>query len=226
MIVLHWLHKEPARAKMYVANRVAETEELTRGCTWRHVPTADSPADLASRGISAKELVKNDLWWHGPHWLKQQQSEWPKSDIFLTIENQQAMVVEESSKPVDALLATAPEPFLSMGDGDLLAHYSSVHRLYRVTVRVFRFIRNCKLDKDRRQTGIITVDEILSAENRWLKEVQRRNFSKEIECCNAPNGSKSLPKGSKLVGLRLFVDAGWFKAITVQRQTGKCKDYF
>lgn len=33
---------------------------------WRYVPTADNPADLASRGGHVEEA---ELWWHGPRWL-------------------------------------------------------------------------------------------------------------------------------------------------------------
>ena len=34
--------------------------------TWRHVPTKQNPADLASRGGDVKF---RELWWHGPEWM-------------------------------------------------------------------------------------------------------------------------------------------------------------
>ena len=37
-----------------------------KGVAWRYVPTADNPADLASRG---GHVEKADLWWDGPRWL-------------------------------------------------------------------------------------------------------------------------------------------------------------
>lgn len=116
------------------------------------------------------------------------------------------MAVEEVPKPVVALAATAKEPFLANGVGDLLEQHSSTHRVYRITAWVVRFIRNCRCVKDKRQSGPITIDEFLTAENCWLKEVQQRHFSKEIECCNGSDWPKILPKGSKLVGLSPFVD--------------------
>ena len=33
---------------------------------WHYVPTANDPADLASRG---GHIEHADLWWHGPRWL-------------------------------------------------------------------------------------------------------------------------------------------------------------
>ena len=48
-----------------MANRVQKINSH-KEVAWRHVPTADNPADLASRGGHIEEA---DLWWHGPRWL-------------------------------------------------------------------------------------------------------------------------------------------------------------
>ncbi|XP_076660830.1 uncharacterized protein LOC143364282, partial [Halictus rubicundus] len=61
-IVLHWLAKSPSTLKTFVANRVAEIQGKTRIKNWRHVRTSDNPADLLSRGITAKELIDNSFW--------------------------------------------------------------------------------------------------------------------------------------------------------------------
>ena len=31
-----------------------------------YISTTENPADIASRGASARELQPNRLWWHGP----------------------------------------------------------------------------------------------------------------------------------------------------------------
>lgn len=36
---------------------------------WSYVPTDQNPADLATRGISATEIVDCYLWWFGPSWI-------------------------------------------------------------------------------------------------------------------------------------------------------------
>ncbi|GFY15811.1 DUF1758 domain-containing protein [Trichonephila clavipes] len=46
---------------------------------WGHCPGKDNPADLLSRGTSAVKLAQNELWWHGPPWLKLTPDHWPKS---------------------------------------------------------------------------------------------------------------------------------------------------
>ena len=68
-IVLSWLDGHPRDFKVYVANRVSFILQVTSPQSWRHVPTADNPADCASRGMMPKDLLTHDLWWNGPSWL-------------------------------------------------------------------------------------------------------------------------------------------------------------
>ena len=46
--------------------------------TFKHVPSEDNPADLATRGKSPREL-SSSIWWNGPHWLKESEEQWPNS---------------------------------------------------------------------------------------------------------------------------------------------------
>ena len=69
-IVLSWLDGNPKRYRLYVANRIHKTVSLMLPSVWHYVPTALNPADCASRGISAEELIHHSLWWHGPPWLQ------------------------------------------------------------------------------------------------------------------------------------------------------------
>lgn len=82
-ITIHWIRKEPHELKVYVANRVASIQEKTDITHWKHVDTKSNPADLASRGLFASELVDNDLWLHGPDWLKLPENQWPKSKFIV-----------------------------------------------------------------------------------------------------------------------------------------------
>ena len=68
-IVLSWLDGHPRDYKVFVSNRVSFILQATSPQTWRHVPTAQNPADCASRGLMPKELLAHSLWWDGPEWL-------------------------------------------------------------------------------------------------------------------------------------------------------------
>ncbi|GFQ94968.1 integrase catalytic domain-containing protein [Trichonephila clavata] len=63
--------------KPYIKNRVQEIQLLSDPSQWGHCPGKDNPADLISRGTSAVKLAQNELWWHGPPWLKLAPDHWP-----------------------------------------------------------------------------------------------------------------------------------------------------
>ena len=66
--VLHWImSKKPLTT--FVHNRVKEITE-TKDASFRYVETSQNPADLTKRGVSAQDLDKCELWWHGPKWLQ------------------------------------------------------------------------------------------------------------------------------------------------------------
>ncbi|XP_033317690.1 uncharacterized protein LOC117215414 [Bombus bifarius] len=68
-IVLHWINTSPHTLKTFVANRVTEIQQKTHTSDWRHIPTADNPADLISRGQSHEDFLRPTIWQHGPEWL-------------------------------------------------------------------------------------------------------------------------------------------------------------
>ena len=55
---LHWIRGSPSRWKPFVANRVTEIQALLDPSVWRYCPGPESPADLSTRGMSAKEFKK------------------------------------------------------------------------------------------------------------------------------------------------------------------------
>jgi hypothetical protein len=67
-IVLHWIQTSKQK-KRFVENRVQEIKELTNTRNWKYCPTNENPADLLTRGISAKQYSCNDLWISGPTWI-------------------------------------------------------------------------------------------------------------------------------------------------------------
>ncbi|XP_033317549.1 uncharacterized protein LOC117215270 [Bombus bifarius] len=70
-IVLHWINTSPHTLKTFVANCVTEIQQKTHTSDWRHIPTADNPADLISRGQSPEDFLRPAIWQHGPEWLQQ-----------------------------------------------------------------------------------------------------------------------------------------------------------
>ena len=73
--VLHWL-KTRKPLSLFIENRVKEILN-ERDTTFRYIESAQNPADVGTRGSSVSEIGQSDLWWHGPTWLKNEDSLWP-----------------------------------------------------------------------------------------------------------------------------------------------------
>ena len=66
-VVLGYIN-DAKRFHMFVANRVQITRSNTDTKEWRYIETIDNPADHASRGLNAEELIKYN-WFSGPAFL-------------------------------------------------------------------------------------------------------------------------------------------------------------
>lgn len=82
-IVLAWLKKPPCAWNTFVGNRVSHIVDKVGTSSWCHVNSSDNPADIATRGCSSIDLQNNDLWWHGPTWLREPTNCWPRSTQIL-----------------------------------------------------------------------------------------------------------------------------------------------
>ncbi|XP_071640893.1 uncharacterized protein [Temnothorax longispinosus] len=131
-IVIAWVTNHPSRWKTFVANRVTEIQSLLPRSEWRHVSTAENPADCASRGIFGDEIVDHDLWWRGPPWLQFENAEWPSGDRTLS-----------STAPLEERAVTL-HCAQTNPDWELASRYSSWPKLLRVTAYVIKFISLCR----------------------------------------------------------------------------------
>ena len=69
MISQWWITNTDREYKQFVENPVAEIRRNSPPEQWRCFPTADNPADIASRGVRSIELKESSLWLHGPDFL-------------------------------------------------------------------------------------------------------------------------------------------------------------
>ncbi|XP_050598908.1 uncharacterized protein LOC126926582 [Bombus affinis] len=182
-IVLQWIKSSPHMLKTLVVNRVAEIQTKTNISDWRHVPTADNPADLISRGQTPKEFLRPSIWKNEPEWLQQTEEHWP---IWNPLP-----LVEAPEQKVSTCLVASPI------DHTILEKYSPCSILIRVVVRCLRWRH--KLNR----VASLTVAELTSAENKLVRLLQSIHFSKEIRTLQKdPNTAV----GGKLQCLNPFLD--------------------
>ena len=118
------LRSSPAKLKPFEANRVSEIITLLPKVRWQYVPSAENPADCATRGLSAEALKQFTLWWTGPPCL-QDKVQWPSQ---LDLTDNVSLTV--STPPVTEAQTTV-----------WVDRYQSLNRLVRVTARSLRWFR-------------------------------------------------------------------------------------
>lgn len=169
-IVLNWLQTSKT-LKTYVEKRIREIQDLTRGYTWRYCPTADNPADLLSRGISAEQFLEKDVWMNGPRWISDH-SKWPQwngnESVVLT-------TVDQEQDKTDDNLAVSGSTDTRVTVIDI-QRFNSYMKLIRVTAYVRRFIKNCRSASEDRQIGILSTDELNEASIIWIKNIQQTDY--------------------------------------------------
>lgn len=219
-VTLRWLRKPPETWKEFIYNRVKEIHQLTLGYTYKFCPGLENPADLATRGISAEELVSSKEWLHGPPWLVEPSSSWP-DDPFVS-EEEEALVQKEArakgAKPRTAMppyhpenvvasaqmaaIKVSPENKTRAQDDPLvylMNKFSSWNTLVRVTAYVLRVFRK----KQAGRGSVLTGEELQHAEEFWVRKLQIASFPATL---HALKSGKPLQKGNRLKDLLPFID--------------------
>ncbi|XP_018362818.1 PREDICTED: uncharacterized protein LOC108761000 [Trachymyrmex cornetzi] len=189
-IVIHWIRGEPTKYKVFVANRVAEIQELTRQNEWRHVRTKFNPADLFSRGMDPRELPNSEMWWAGPHWLGFSQDQWSNEAIL------EEPLEEKATERI--LVANYQE------ERDLLEKFSLLSKLQRVIAYCNKFIRNCRKNVSQDKTKSLQADDIREANLILIRMTQRHAFPQEIQELSKEKGG--IPRNSRILSLNPFLD--------------------
>jgi hypothetical protein len=164
-IVLTWIQVPPNRWKTFVGNRVPIIQEETASATWRHVPPQSNP-DLISRGMEPTTLATSTLWWKGPHWLSQEPSSWPTTEVNPATENLEI-------RKVHVALLQPPE--------DITQRFSKLNRLIRVIAYCRRLINKCRHPKADRQTTTLSTRDLDQTRTCCVKMVQRIYYAQEMK---------------------------------------------
>jgi len=72
-----WIRGQSREYKPFVAHRIGKIHNKSNPDQWRYVPTDLNPADLCTRGITARDLTESPKWWNGPDFLQCPETEWP-----------------------------------------------------------------------------------------------------------------------------------------------------
>lgn len=185
MITLGWIKGDPGKWKTFVANRVAQIQELLPAGLWNHVKTEDNPADCITRGISPSNLKDFKLWWKGPGWLPHK-NQWP-----------QELNITPASEELKLCLQVTTEYY----ENDILNRFSNLSRMLRVLAYCKRFINGCR--KNITQYKYLTVQEMDTVLIHVVRCAQNMDFKNEIKTMQK---SQQIEKSSKICNLNPFLD--------------------
>jgi hypothetical protein len=175
----------------FVRNRVAKINETTPECVWQHVRSQQNPADLVSRGMYPREILKSNLWWNGPDFLLNPELDWPVSEI-------QRVAVKDLPEVKTFVVSISDE------EPPIIQNCSSITKLKQIFGYVVRFLRNISSKNDEeRQYGPLNSDELQEGWRVVLRMVQIGQFSNEIK---ALRKGTEISNNSKLKPFSIFLD--------------------
>ena len=159
-VALYWIRGQ-GEYKQFMANRVQKINSH-KEVTWRYVPTAENPADLASRG---GHVEKADLWWHGPKWLGFPEH-WPADVLNEPSEESQTEV-----KLVRKKLGVAVNEKNEIAE---VLHRFQLQKAERICAWMRRFAHNSLRSRGTpRIKGPLTTEETNRQRLFWEKQAQR-----------------------------------------------------
>lgn len=189
--VLGYISNADRRFQTFVANRIASIHEASSPSQWRYISTRLNPADDASRGLSADELINNKRWLSGPEFLWKAETYWPTSpSMSIQIPHGDPEIKREVQAFTTA--TNTDESFDVMFE-----RFSSWERLKRFIAWLLRYRKNLRTASMKRKSELIcrrnesslvpiSVGEMIKAEREIVRHVQRNSFQEEIHGLNKP----------------------------------------
>ncbi|XP_067947083.1 uncharacterized protein [Watersipora subatra] len=103
MIVLNYISNDAKKFKVYVANRIQQTRDVSTPTQWHHIASRNNPADHASRGSEVKDIIRH--WINPPNFLQQSDIKIPTTKLEKTTDKlPEARCLSTSVKEIPGLL--------------------------------------------------------------------------------------------------------------------------
>ena len=170
MIVLGYIFNDAKRFHTYVANRIQSIHTYTKPSQWHHVPTADNPADVASRGATPSQLMDCG-WIQGPQFLHEAWS----------AETTEAPLLDEDPEVRSVGIFASGSAATSIMDN--LKRFSKWTSLIKGVCFIKRYIRRWKSNRTivtRSSIQPKTVQDIVETERTLIAISQAEAYEDEI----------------------------------------------
>ena len=188
--MLGYIRNDGKRFHVYVANRVQRIRNTSSSNQWHYVPTANNPADHASRGLTASKLITSN-WLSGPDFLWQ-------DEIIIENDHQPELSPNDVEvRHVNARITTLAEPQSMLKH---LERFSNWSRVITGIARIQEFLqRSMKLPQHSSPE-----ENRKKAERTVLMMMQKEAFKDEIH--NLKSEKQGVTAQSTLFKLDPFID--------------------
>jgi hypothetical protein len=217
-VMLGYISNDSRRFQVFVANRVQQIRNATSPQQWNHVESEDNPANDASRGLKAEQLVEDTRWLNGPAFLWKPDLQLPTQQRWMPADD------DPEVKKVKSLATVTVETKCS-SMLDRLNYFSCWYRERRAIANCmnlknrlkFRISNRSSSDKQTKSSPVINVEDLQKAESEIIQMVQEKEFPEEMKILRSlqkkdPNRKEtvkikaSLKKTSCLYRLEPFLD--------------------
>ncbi|XP_062608997.1 uncharacterized protein LOC134270774 [Saccostrea cucullata] len=213
-VVLGYIANDSRRFHVFVANRLQQIRDHTEPYQWNYISSAENPADMASRGVTADELRKRKEWFRGPKFL------W-ESSLPFTVKPVSMPSLSDDDPEVKRcqVFETKVELTECTSLMDHLERYSDWTHAKRLIANCLKFKSLLRKDACQKGTDAVLCKEqglpvalLEEAELTIVRLVQKEAFSEElnffndIKGCEEVNRKKSVRRTSSLYRLDPFLD--------------------
>ena len=189
---LYWIHSNPNRWIVFVANRTRKIQGLSSNAIWDYVTSENNAADILSRGMLPNLLQSENSWWNGPSWLQSGQP-------FTSVTSFKPTIIPrncEGKNTKNLFCATIVRSFF-------FEKFSELNKLIRTVAWYYRFFMYLDY-MGPFLTGPLQCFEVRNATTVLVKLVQQESFPDEIKCIQK---GRSVDAKSKLAALSPFMDS-------------------
>lgn len=141
------------------------------------------------------DLSTSELWWHGPQWLQEPSSNWPKSSESVSHD------FEIERKPIRVHYAYFSD------FQDILDRFSSFSKAIRIIAYVYRFYYRThpkhRLNFSHNNT-LITASEVNMVQNHLISTCQKAFYPNEYQALSA---KRPIASSSTILSLHPFIDS-------------------
>ncbi|KAK3086675.1 hypothetical protein FSP39_021786 [Pinctada imbricata] len=221
-IVLGYLNNTKRRFYVYVDNRVSQIRQSTTADQWTYVPSAENPADIATRSLSPKEM-SNSMWLHGPPFIMGNLSTVSPEGFELVNPDQDTevrLIASVKSAHTDVTENTSANSSLA----EHLKNFSRWSRLVRTEANLQHIAQSYSGQGPCRAKGWhfcpLSTYDLQKAEKLIIKNQQYEYFKQEIDCLR---GGKALPRSCSILPLTPYLDKDG--VLCVAGRLGQAKEH-